>query len=71
MSRFDKEKKYTAPELAKLLEDELNVERHPDTIRLWMTQGTRGVILDSVRIGGTRFSSLEAVKRFIEKGGLK
>lgn len=37
------------------------------TIWRWMLKGTRGVQLDSVRIGGRRYTSKEACRRFMEE----
>lgn len=30
----------------------------------WILKGTRGVVLESIRIGGTTYTSIEAVQRF-------
>ncbi len=38
---------------------------HRDTIARWARQGCRGVRLETVLLGGRRYSSLEAVERFI------
>jgi len=40
---------------------------HISAVYRWTTSGVRGVRLDSVRIGGTCFSSLQALQRFSEK----
>ena len=42
--------------------------RTPDvkTVYSWTTNGCRGVVLESVQIGGRRGTSKEAVRRFIE-----
>ncbi len=37
---------------------------HVATLYRWASRGVRGVVLDTVRIGGTRFTSVEAVGRF-------
>lgn len=37
------------------------------TIQRWRLNGVRGVILETVRIGGLRYTSREAVARFIAK----
>jgi hypothetical protein len=37
------------------------------TLYRWTTAGCRGVVLESVNIGATRFTSLEALQRFFER----
>ena len=43
--------------------------KRPDiaTIYRWASRGVRGVRLEAVQIGGTRCTSHEAVKRFLQK----
>ncbi|TWT35170.1 hypothetical protein KOR34_00580 [Posidoniimonas corsicana] len=36
------------------------------TLWRWLLKGVRGHVLDSVRVGGRRFTSREACQRFIE-----
>jgi hypothetical protein len=36
-----------------------------DALRRWSLRGLRGVVLETVRIGGTTFTSTEAVLRFL------
>ncbi|MBU0641351.1 MAG: DUF1580 domain-containing protein [Planctomycetes bacterium] len=38
---------------------------HVATLWRWATTGVRGVILESVLLGGTRHTSKEAVQRFV------
>jgi hypothetical protein len=38
---------------------------HHSTVYRWMTKGVRGKILESVTIGGTRFTTEGCLKRFI------
>jgi hypothetical protein len=40
---------------------------HISCLYRWTTVGCRGVILDSVMVGGTRCTSREAIARFIER----
>jgi len=40
---------------------------HVSCIYRWTTIGCKGVILESIQIGGTRCTSLEALGRFFEK----
>ena len=39
---------------------------HCSTVWRWGTRGVRGVHLDTVTIGGRRYTSREAVQRFLE-----
>src|SRR4051794_11481452 len=39
---------------------------HVSTLYRWSTSGCRGVVLDSVQIGATRCTSLEALDRFFK-----
>jgi hypothetical protein len=40
---------------------------HRSVLERWRTQGIRGVVLETVKIGGTRYTSVEALQRFIER----
>jgi hypothetical protein len=37
------------------------------TVWRWAREGVRGVTLETVRVGGRRFTSAEAVRRFIDR----
>lgn len=37
---------------------------HVATVVRWSTKGVRGVRLESLMVGGTRYSSIEALERF-------
>ncbi len=37
------------------------------TVRRWCTLGVDGIVLDTYRIGGNRYTSKEAVERFLAK----
>jgi len=37
------------------------------TLYRWMTTGCRGVLLESIQVGGTRSTSREALQRFCER----
>jgi hypothetical protein len=39
---------------------------HPSTLYRWIATGCRGVRLESIQIGGTCCTSLEALQRFFE-----
>jgi len=41
------------------------------TLWRWMLKGTRGVVLESIRIGGRRYTSKEACLRFVEASQLE
>ncbi len=38
---------------------------HRNTIQRWMTRGYDGVVLRSFRLGGKRFTTVEAVEEFV------
>jgi hypothetical protein len=40
---------------------------HRSVLERWRTHGIRGVILETVKIGGIRYTSAEAIERFIER----
>lgn len=40
---------------------------HPATLYRWATEGLRGIRLESIQIGGTLCTSLEALQRFFER----
>lgn len=40
---------------------------HSGTIRRWFREGLRGITLETVMVGGRRFTSQEAISRFIER----
>jgi hypothetical protein len=43
------------------------VGKHVATVYRWSTTGVRGVVLETLQIGGTRFTSREALQRFCER----
>ena len=53
----------TLSEAAKLLPD----RPHPSTLHRWRLNGVHGVRLESVQIGRKRYTSQEALARFIER----
>lgn len=40
---------------------------NPSTVWRWYKRGVRGVRLETVVVGGKRFTSLQAIRRFIER----
>ena len=41
---------------------------HLCTVLRWAQQGSKGIILESVILGGRRLTSVESVRRFIQAG---
>jgi hypothetical protein len=41
--------------------------KHTATVYRWSTGGVRGVVLETIQVGGTRCTSKEAVQRFCER----
>jgi hypothetical protein len=39
---------------------------HPSTVRRYADQGFRGIVLETVCVGGKRFTSRQAIDRFIK-----
>ncbi len=42
---------------------------HPATLYRWATDGLRGVRLETIQVGGTTCTSIEALQRFFERLG--
>jgi hypothetical protein len=40
---------------------------HPSTVYRWISRGLRGHRLESIRLGGTLYTSREALQRFAEQ----
>ena len=40
---------------------------HYNTITKWADNGVKGIVLESIRVGRRRFTSKEAIQRFIEE----
>jgi hypothetical protein len=40
---------------------------HISTVHRWWSRGYKGVVLESIRIGGQRFTSLQALQRFFDR----
>jgi hypothetical protein len=43
-----------------------NRPTHPSTIARWIHRGVRGVKLEGIRLGGTLYTSIEALQRFAD-----
>ena len=46
-------------------QSEFPIEPSTPTLWRWVLKGTRGVVLESIKIGGRRFTSKQAIERFI------
>ena len=56
------------PAAAKLLPRRRAAKRvHTSTIYRWTVNGLRGIVLESLQIGGTRCTTREALQRFFER----
>lgn len=65
---FADEDLLSAKQVAELLPPRrLNRRLHVSTVHRWWTYGYRGVRLESIRIGGQRFTSLQALQRFFDR----
>ena len=62
------EKLLTPKQVAKLFPGRLGKGMSVATVWRWLSgRGRRGVVLESIRVGGSRYSSREAVHRFIQQ----
>ena len=43
------------------------VRKHITTVYRWSTSGYRGVVLETIQVGGSRRTSREAIQRFCER----
>lgn len=57
----------TTESLLNLTEAGALVRKHLATVYRWSTTGVRGVVLETIQVGGTRCTSKEAVQRFCER----
>ena len=68
MISIDKEKLVTFAQAAKLVPSRTGRTLHVTTIHRWASAaGARGVRLESVLVGGTRMTTVEAVQRFVDR----
>ena len=40
---------------------------HISTLHRWASRGLRGVVLETIRVGGRRYTSTEALQRFFDR----
>ncbi len=53
--------------LLSLMQVAERLDVHPMTARRWHAQGVAGVQLETVKVGGRRFTSDAALRRFLEE----
>ena len=51
-------------DLPKWTKDHLGRRVHPSTLHRWRLRGVRSVNLETLLVGGTRYTSVEALNRF-------
>lgn len=61
------EKLLTLEEAARLFPGKGGRILHISTVFRWATKGAKGVLLESIRVGGKRYTSREALQRFIDR----
>jgi hypothetical protein len=61
------EHKITLGEVPAEIPSRLGNRLHVSTVHRWATTGVKGVILESIKIGGQRYTSKEALQRFVER----
>lgn len=54
--------------LVAAVEQATGTRPHLSTVIRWATRGCRGVRLETAFVGGRRFTSVDAVRRFVEAG---
>ncbi len=59
------ERAITLSEVPKYLPKRAGKKVHYSTVYRWVTKGSRGKVLDSVMVGGIRYTTIEAVHRFL------
>jgi len=62
---FDKERPLTLAEVPRYVPKRGGKKVHYSTVYRWTTKGARGRILESVMVGGIRYTTIEAVRRFL------
>jgi len=67
MMRFDvqNEQAITLAEVPNYVPKRHGKKVHYSTVYRWTTKGSRGRILESVLVGGVRYTTIEAVNRFL------
>jgi hypothetical protein len=65
------ERAITLAEVPKHLPKRGGKKVHYSTVYRWVTKGSRGQVLESVMVGGIRYTSIEAVYRFLSAKPIK
>ena len=63
---IDKEQPITLAEVPAYVPKRGGKKVHSSTVYRWVTKGARGRVLESVMVGGIRYTSIEAVRRFLQ-----
>ncbi len=56
------------PEVPEFLPSRRGKRLHISTVYRWALKGVRGKVLESTMLGGVRYTSLEAIQRFMGNG---
>ncbi len=65
------ERAITLAEVPKHLPKRRGKKVHYSTVYRWVTKGSRGQVLESVMVGGIRYTTIEAVARFLSASPIK
>jgi hypothetical protein len=57
----------TLKEVVGFLDSEFGFRPHQGTVVRWRTKGANGVVLNSIRCGGHRYSSVGHVREFMDR----
>ena len=67
---FQRETLLGLSEAARTLPRGRNGKRlHVSTLHRWVGRGLRGVVLETIRVGGRRYTSTQALQRFFDRLG--
>jgi hypothetical protein len=62
---FDREQPITLAQVPSYVPKREGKKVHYSTVYRWTTKGARGRVLESVMVGGIRYTTIEAVGRFL------
>lgn len=68
---IDREQPITLAEVPKYVPKRGGKKVHSSTVYRWVTKGARGRVLESVMVGGIRYTTIEAVGRFLQSNPSK
>lgn len=60
-----RENPLTFSEVSKWLPKRNGKKVHYSTVYRWATKGVRGRVLETIRVGGVRYTSVQALERFL------